>query len=280
MSTELTKHTLEQTLLIVEAMVPLLIRSGIGYSEFAAACKPVFYRQALIEAKRTQQKTTDSAISLLSGLHRRDTANLRKAIFEDPSLANPPISQPVSVPKQVIARWLSMDIGDVIDIQEGDNSFAALVAQVSKDQHFRSILTELERVGIVVADANTVTLKRNAYTPDPSVKEARELLAQNVADHIAAGVTNLFADVTTGDKGVLEQAIFSDELSEASITELHTLSNELWFKTLDTLLKRAIILHEQDQVTFEHDTDNQMTSYRFRLGMYAYHEPEQNSPEG
>lgn len=276
-----SEQTKAHTMLIMEQLIPLLIRSGVGYSEFAAACKPVFYRQALLEAQRTGQKSTDSSISLLSGLHRRDTASLRKAMAEDPSLHNPPVSQPVSVPKQVIGLWLTQDIPETIaihsdssisDVSDNDLnnnvvSFEALVKQISKDQHPRSILTELERIGIVSSSSekDTVTLLRNAFTPDPSADEARELLAQNVADHIAAGVTNLYIDKENGETGVLEQAVFADELTPESVDELHTLSNELWFSTLDTVLKRAIELCNQDE-------GKQDADQRFRLGMYAYHE--------
>lgn len=263
------EHTKAHAMLIMEQLIPLLIRSGVGYGEFAAACKPAFYRQALLEAERTGQKVTDSSISLLSGLHRRDTASLRKAIANDPELHNPPVSQPVSVPKQVIGLWLTQDIPETIAIHEADSgvSFESLVQQVSKDQHPRSILTELERIGIVSSSSedDTVTLKRNAFTPDPNADEARELLAQNVADHIAAGVTNLYIDKENGETGVLEQAVFADELTSTSIDELNSLANDLWFNTLDTVLKRAIALCEQDEG--KPDADQ-----RFRLGMYAHHE--------
>lgn len=279
MTTALSEHTLEQASLIIEALVPLLIRSGIGYSEFAAACKPVFYRQAVQEAQRTDQKLTDSSISLLSGLHRRDTASLRKAMIDDPSLANPPVSQPTSVPKQVITYWLSKDLEDTIPLQNEDNSFADIVSHISKDQHFRSILTELERIGIVTSDNESVTLVRNSYTPNPNVKESREQFAQNVSDHISSGLFNMFSKPEDGDKGILEQAIFSDELTLQSIEELDKLSNELWFATLDKVLKRVVELHEKDKATF--DADDSLESYRFRLGMYAYHalEQEKNSTD-
>lgn len=260
-------QTKAHAMLMMEQLVPLLIRSGVGYSEFAAACKPVFYRQALLEAERTRQKVTDSSISLLSGLHRRDTASLRKAMADDPELLNPPVSQPVSTPKQVIARWLTQDMGETIFFQGKVNSFESLVKQVSKDQHPKSVLLELERLGIVTSHGAEVTLLRQAFTPDPKANEASELLAQNVADHLAAGISNLYADTEQGDTGVLEQAVFSDELSVDSINELHKLANQLWFDTLNTILKRAIALHEADKA-------NPDANQRFRLGMYAYHEEE------
>lgn len=288
MSSELSKHTIDQCLYIVEALAPLLIRSGVGYTEFASACKPAFYRKALEEAKRTGQKPTDSAISLLSGLHRRDTATMRKSMTDDPELVNPPISKPTSVPKQVVGNWLSREVSDTIPVTSSDSneiSFASLVSEISKDQHFRSILTELERIGVVEIDVatDTVQLKRSAFTTDPDIKEARELFAHNIADHISTGVHNLFTNIDAGDVNMLEQAIVSDGLTQDSITELDKLANELWFNTLSTVLKRAIKLYERDQEILagnkyrtERDADF-IESYRFRLGMYSYNELEDNT---
>lgn len=272
-----SKHTLDHILTVMNALTPLLIRSGIGYNEFAAACKPVFYQQALLEAKRNNQKITDSSISLLSGLHRRDTATLRKAREEDPTLSNPPLSQPVSLAKQVIALWLSKKLSDTIAITGNDNSFADLVQQVSKDLHFRSILTDLERIGVVHADKEQVTLLRTAFTPNPDQEEAREILAENVADHISACIKNIYSNIENKETGVLEQAIFSDGLSKQSVQELQSMSNTLWFDAVGSILQRAIELHEQDKQSLDENTDDtNIQRYRFKLGMYDYYEKDKN----
>jgi hypothetical protein len=55
-----------------------LIHSGVGYTDFVAALKPIFYDQALAELERIQQNKTDSAVSLLSGLHRKDVSAFRQ----------------------------------------------------------------------------------------------------------------------------------------------------------------------------------------------------------
>ncbi len=48
-----------------------------GLYRFVAALKPVFYEQALAELGRIKQNKTDSAVSLLSGLHRKDVSAFR-----------------------------------------------------------------------------------------------------------------------------------------------------------------------------------------------------------
>ena len=67
----------DEALAIAQPLVAWLVRSGVGYAEFAAALKPVFLAQAMAEAQRLGHKPTDSALSLLSGLHRKDVRQMR-----------------------------------------------------------------------------------------------------------------------------------------------------------------------------------------------------------
>lgn len=48
--------TLESALEIMRVLMPLLVRSGIGYSEFSAALRPLFYNEAIYELERINQK--------------------------------------------------------------------------------------------------------------------------------------------------------------------------------------------------------------------------------
>ena len=140
--------TLPEALAISQPLVTWLLRSGVGYGEFAAALKPLFLAQAQQELERTGQKVTDSALSLLSGLHRKDVRALRAQALSDwqsalsqrnewgkPSLAN-----------QVLTRWLAEEVWpDVLPLSGPEPSFEALVKSVSSDVHSRSVLQELQR---------------------------------------------------------------------------------------------------------------------------------------
>ena len=70
--------TLESIVPMMQHIAHWLIHSGIGYTDFVAALKPVFYEQALAELGRIKQNKTDSAVSLLSGLHRKDVSAFRQ----------------------------------------------------------------------------------------------------------------------------------------------------------------------------------------------------------
>src|SRR5689334_8427166 len=85
-------------------LVRLLVRHGVTYPAFAAALKRVFLDAAVDELRERAMAQTDSAVSLLSGVHRRDVRTLtRAAEAATPRTA----ATPLSLAGEVVARWLS-----------------------------------------------------------------------------------------------------------------------------------------------------------------------------
>jgi len=258
---------LPEALSIAQPLVAWLLRSGVGYGEFAAALKPLFLAQAQQELERGGQKLTDSALSLLSGLHRKDVRALRAQAQADwqaalsqrnewgkPSLAN-----------QVLTRWLAQDgWPDALPLTGASPSFEALAQSVSRDVHPRSVLQELQRLGLVRESEGQVQLLREAFVPDADSQQARRLMAGSVADHLHAGMHNLS---TQGQGRFLEQSVFADGLSPESVRQLNALANALWTQVLQQVVEVATALCERDA---QHPEPQ-----RFRLGMFSYTAPEQ-----
>jgi len=254
-----------QALAIVQPVVSWLLRSGIGYAEFAAALKPLFLEAALVEQRRIGGKRTDSATSLLSGLHRKDVRALapvleaRRARGDaDPGAR---LGKPTP-PSEVVTRWLTRRLPRSLPFAGAKRSFESLARSVSKDIHPRSVLQELVRLGMAEERNGMVTLRKQAFVPDAKRKEARELLAGSVADHLAAGVHNL-----TGDPGrtFLEQSVFADGLSRESAKQLEMLANSLWRHVLAETVKVAVPLCKQDEP--------KGGDQRIRLGMFCFSAP-------
>jgi hypothetical protein len=256
----------DEALTVAQPLVAWLVRSGVGYAEFAAALKPVFLAQAMAEAQRLGQKPTDSALSLLSGLHRKDVRQLRASAEGDAAAVarrGAAWGRP-SAASQVATRWLGLDWPDELPFAGSEPSFEALVRRVSTDFHHRAVLQELVRLGVVREDGERVHLLRDAFVPDRRLQEARQLLAGSVADHLAAGVHNLTSD---GPRRFLEQSVFADGLSAQSVAQLHQLANRLWAQALAAVVAAAVPLCEQDA----HLTEG---TQRFRLGLFSYSAPE------
>lgn len=257
---------LPEVLAIIEPLVAWLLRSGVGYAGFAAALKPVFLEQARLELEREGIKATDSALSLRSGLHRKEIRSERLAAAEasteraeDRSRWGRP-----SLASQVLSRWLAMpESPRAIALTGEPLSFESLAKEVSSDIRPRVILQELQRLGLVRLEGELVHRLSDAFIPDRKADEARALFAGAAADHLQAGVHNL-----SGRSGAsLDQSVLANGLSEASVAELNRLTNEIWAQARDRLIEAAVSLCERDAGTPE--------PRRFRMGLYSYHAAEE-----
>lgn len=255
------QFNLQQVLLLMGYLSEWLIRSGVGYTEFTAALKPIFYEQAELELARIEQKPTISAISLLSGLHRKDVTAYKQTVQAGKALTEASVSEPISVPSRVVGLWLAEGWKETLPFySETENSFEHLVKRVSTERHPRSVLNELIRLGVVTEQAENVSLQKGQFIPDPSLQEARKILTANLSAHLASGLHNLFQN--TGDT-YLEQAICADELTEESIKILHNESLKLWQEYSLRLLK---IASERCAI----DEGKPDATQAFRFGVYQH----------
>ena len=154
------------------------------------------YVQAALEGSGPGGTSTDSRVSLLTGVHRKDVKRLRA--LPDAG-AEPP--RAVSLGAQLVSRWTTgerwLDAqGDPRALPRlagagGDCSFDALVASVSRDIRARPVLDEWMRLAVVhLNDADEVVLNTAAFVPQSGFDEKLSYLAINVGDHPMAAVDN------------------------------------------------------------------------------------------
>lgn len=251
-------------------LVPLarwLVRNGVGYASFAPALKTVFVEAARRELATPDGQPTDSALSVLSGVHRRDIRAMGGEA--SPSAAQP---KAPSVASQLFTRWLTdpalrgPDDRPRALPKSGENgSFDALARQVSSDVHPRTLLDEMQRLGLVAVAGDTVQLQAAAFVPQEGFDEMASLLSANVSDHLAAAVHNLHAPA--GPK-FLEQSLFGSGLSAASAERLGESARRLWQDAFRQMAAEAAAL-------LERDAQDHATSMRMRFGVYFYAEPKE-----
>lgn len=254
------EFNLQQVLQLMNGLSQWLIRSGVGYSEFCAALKPVFYQQALIELDRIEQKKTISAISLLSGLHRKDVTAFKEALEQGKSLSAAPVAEPLSVPARVVGVWLAEQWPQqlIYSADEQGYSFENLVRKISTERHPRSIFNELARLGIVEEQDDHIVLLRTSFIPDIEHQDSRKILSQNLQSHIQAGLYNLFSGMHDSR---LEEAIRVDELSPESVQFLKTISIEKWEQLSQEIMQLAVDRCQQD-------SGKEEAKHAFCLGVY------------
>lgn len=232
------EFNLQQVLLLMNHLTQWLVRSGVGYMEFSAALKPIFYQQALTELERLDQKTTVSAISLLAGLHRKDVSAYKETSAAGKPLTEATVAEPISVPARVIGLWIAEDCPPRLPFSDSEQpSFEFLVKKISSERHPRSVLNELIRLGIVDEDLGEVVLKKGSFIPDQLHQESRKLLSHNLQSHFEAGLHNLFE---TDQITHLEEAVRADELTAESVQLLTQYSIELWEDYSKQLMEYAV----------------------------------------
>jgi len=269
---------LDRVLALLGPLVRLLLRHGVTYPVFTAALKRVFLAQAQQELAQRGMAATDSAVSLLSGVHRRDVRTLTRGAAAEPASAPPPT---LGLAAQVVARWMhdaafrhadgSLRVLSR-DSRAGVVGFDALVEGVSRDVRPKAVLDELLRLGVLEEGAEGIVLARSGFAPHAGFDEALWLSAQNLHDHAAAAVANL-SGARMRPGGYLEQAVFVDEITAASAERLHDVSVEAWKRAFALVMAEAQTRFDADAADAVHAPAD-TRRHRARFGVYFYSEQE------
>lgn len=263
---------------ILRPLVRLMLARGITYPYLAELLKGLFVEVADREFRLNGKPPTDSRISLLSNVHRKDVSRLRATLHAEDN-ATPAV---VSFGAQLVSRWLSAE--NYLDPQGqpkplarlisegGEDSFEALVASVSSDIRSRVVLDEWLRLGIASIDEERrVCLNTHAFVPSKGFEEKAFYFAHNLHDHAAAAVHNLLGEAPAGEAGFvpfMERSVHSAELTAASVQQLAAQCERLGMQTLLSINKAAAKAEHADAEALAETPRQRMT-----FGLYFYAEP-------
>jgi hypothetical protein len=252
---------------LMTPIVRWLLRHGVSYTSFADMLKAVFVQVAREELSRGGAKPSHSALSVLSGVHRKDVRLLADALPHTGAPRNIPLAS------QLFTRWLTDPACRGADGQPlplarsgAEPSFEALARQLSSDVHPRTLLDELVRLGLVRLEDERVVPQASSFVPAAGLAELTALFSANAADHLAAAVHNL----TEGGPSFLEQSVFANGLSEASAKQLAQTARGAWQRSFDELAGEARERIRADKTSNE--------NFRIRYGVYFYSEPVADAP--
>jgi len=252
-------------------LVRFMLSRGVTYPFFAEMLKGIFVDVAEREFKLGGKAQTDSRISLLTGVHRKDVRRLRPIVAGEAEH----MPQAVSLGAQLVAAWLSLPrftdgAGHALPLARlarngGEPSFEGLVASVSKDIRSRVVLDEWLRLGVVRLDAaDRVILQTEAFVPQKGFDEMLFYLGHNLHDHAAAAVHNVLGE----SPPFLERSVHYDALQPGSVAELATLADKLGGQALLALNRQAMALEQRN-------AGAAVPARRITFGVYFYSEPTQ-----
>lgn len=215
---------------LLRPLVRLLLRYGMSYGAFAELAKGVFVDVAAKDFALRARKQTDSRVSVITGLSRKEVARLKKS----PLVADAATAKRYNRAARVISGWqLDPRFSDpsglprILPWVGGDGSFCDLVKQYSGDMPARAVFDELVRVGAVQliesGDDDAVQLQTPAYVPARAEDMKMHILGTDVANLIATIDHNLD---TTRNEPLFQRKVSYDNLPNEAIPRLRAMTRE------------------------------------------------------
>jgi hypothetical protein len=264
---------------LLRPLVRLLIQSGITFPVFADLIRSLFVEVAVTEMLTDPASRTDSRVSLLTGIHRKEIRRQRglERRTDEPEV--------VTRSSAIIGRWL----GSAIYTDEDHKpltlprsgpapSFESLVASVTRDVRARSVLDEWVSQGIASLEPDDrVRLNVAAFLPAQGQDAQVFYFARNLHDHVSAAAANLTAGAAPP---FLERSVHYDRLSPEAIAQLEAAGREAAQAMLLDVNRKAIAIADADdaaRATAPPDAAGAPTR-RVNIGVFVYVDDDESEP--
>jgi len=231
----------------------LMVARGVQFPELSERLKAHYVAAA---KEMSDGKLTDSRLSVLTGLQRRDIARLR--------------ALPTPEPRQhhlarLLALWQTEPdyVGRDLPKNGAAPSFEALAKVVRKDIHPRTMLDTLEEAGAVAVDAETqkVRLLQSSYQPLSGSEDQLAYLTQNLGDHFDAATENVLGHMPPH----FERSVHYTALSADHVAALKTAYDAGQMAFLKELSAQAAEMKKAAK-----ELPKERRGLRFRAGGYFY----------
>ena len=274
MSDPVSDNRLERMLKrVLKPLVAFLLHRGITYTALLDALKSLYIEVAIESTQLSDKRLTDSRISLLTGVHRKEVKRLREQLEQHDELPLGELN--ASLGAAVMAKWLS----DPIYLDDNqrplclpksgdDPSFESLVYSISKDKHFRSLLDDWLEQGIVTQRGGMISLQQLGFVPSEDEVEQLYFAGKNLGAHIETVSYNL--------KGkhlpMFERAVFYSNLPATDVTRIEEEAKRRNLETLTALNEMAADAKRRVAEHPEHFANEQDLS-SFHVGAYFLRKP-------
>src|SRR5215813_8824615 len=249
---------------VLRPVIRLAIHYGLTYPSLAEMLKSVYVEVADGEFRIDGKPQTDSRVSMLTGVHRKDVKRLRS----EAAIDTRELPKSVSLGAQIAAVWSSRPEYLTKDGEprplprlspdESQPSFDSLVRSVSRDIRSRVVLDEWVRLGVVSVEDDQVVLNRAAFVPASGFEEKVFYLGQNLHDHAAAIAHNVIGDQAP----MLERCVHYDDVNGEVIGELAKAAESWGMRALRTVNTKVLDAGAASA--------SRLGKWRMNFGMYFY----------
>ena len=252
---------------ILYPLVHLLLKVGITFPQLSELLKEVYIDVADRHFHLKNKAQTQTRLSFLTGIHRKDIKRLHKSAKDWQEPEN------INVGVRIISLWTNDAYyqnkqGEPLLLPlkaNNEPNFEKLVQTICKqDIRPRVILDEWLNLGIVTLNnSNQVQLCIDGFIPKQGFDEKAFFVGHNIADHLSAASKNLLSE----SPDFFERCVYYDGLSNDSIIALQKMIEEHGMNTLKAINERAMQLKRSDMAKDE-------IKQRINIGLYLYHESE------
>lgn len=253
--------------LLLRPLIRVWIQAGVTFPAAAELLRQLYVDVAVSDVLRTPKDRTDSRISLITGLQRREVHRLRE---EPPEPGAVPAT--VTIGTRAIAHWLSMPEFAETDgtpkplPRSGERSFDALIASVTTDVRGRTVLNDWLAQGLATLDEDDrVHLNAVSFIPRGGRTEQMFYFGRNLRDHMEAAVANI---ASPGAPPFLDRTVHYDRLDEATARALEAAAREAAQRVIAETTRTAGALTGGKPETDE--TTGEPYRGRVNFGLYVY----------
>ena len=266
------KEVLKTLRHVLRPVVRLMLANGITLPTITEMLKKVLVEVAEDDFASPGKATTDSRISVLTGVHRKDVRRLRYR-----SGVADTIPESVSLGSRIVNTWISQaslqDKRGVplplprVSSRADQPSFEQLAASVSTDVRPRAMLDELLRLGIVrIRDDGSIELQTGAFVPSQGDQEKLYYLSRAAYAHLSAAVHNVIGN----QPHFFERVVHYDTIPEAVLVKLRGAVEKEGMRSLRAVNKIAQTASDPDQPDV----------VKLTYGVYFHTEPRSSEEDG
>ena len=218
---------------LARPLIKLCIRHGIKLGELFDVVKRVYVVEAERFLQQNNEAVSTSRITLMTGVHRTDVAQIRSEKKFAPRERH--------TVSDVISQWrydprFSSKPGSprALGIEGKESEFAELVRSVSHSVSPYTVSFELERLGMISKTKDgKVKLITRVFVPKGDSTAILQMLAEDMDDLIVAVEENAF---TTSDEKVPNHHLK---------TEYHNLPDQALFEIKQWCMREGSAFHER-----------------------------------
>jgi Family of unknown function (DUF6502) len=243
-SSDIAQGLLRGAMEALRPIVKRLLASGVPFGMLEAQLRELVVEVAEHEFVLEGRRQTDSRVSLVTGINRKEVRRIRGR--------SEPSPRPPSFGRNQAAGMMSRWRADPRATDRAGRpkaipykaargpSFVKLAEQVTVDLPARAILDELVRTGAVeTRDDGWVVPKSDAYVPKLGRAEKLAMLAEDPADLVETMLRNIFEEI---GEPLLQRRVSYDNIGAEAVIELRRqirTAAEAFLRRIDRLLAKS-----------------------------------------